>query len=594
MELMAVKASPPPVGPLAQGSPDADRIRLQLDRMLQSRSFNTVDRLKRFLLFVVDETLRGRGNQLKEFVVGSHVFGKESSFDPRRDPIVRVQARRLRARLARYYQEEGQSDRIVIELPKGGYAPVFREREVTTTQKRHPLAVLAARNSVTVRPFADLTQEQDQTYLCRSLEQEIITTLIKTELARVVSSDAMFGSRATDAPGAAVVVAGSLQKVRGNLRVTLQLIEGDTGVFLWSDSIMFTEQDPFDIQQAVAETILRHIHGGLTENRWRRQHRGAENLAAYNLLQQARYQLSQRTEESLSKAVELFDKVLIEDPHSSAAYAGLADSYSLLGHYGVMAPVEVWNKVASNAASAILEDDNSAEAHACLAHAKATQNWDWSAAEIEFRLAIQIDPRYATAHHWYAMSCLAPAARLDEALDEIQLAQALDPISSIIIRDVAVIYYYRREFEEALEQCDHTLELNPHFSPAYWTLGLIQEQLGDFEESAAAFDRALQLAPRNPRITAALGRTLALSGKEDQAREILAGLHNLAAKRYVSPYNLASVHFALGEKPEGYKWLREASRDRCFEMISLSVNPQFDALRREPEFLEIVHKLGLC
>ena len=125
----------------------------------------------------------------------------------------------------------------------------------------------------------------------------------------------------------------------------------------------------------------------------------------------------------------------------------------------------------------------------------------------------RLNARYATAHHWYAASCLAPLGRLDEALDEILVAQSLDPVSSIVARDLAVIHFYRRDFETALEQCDHTIELNPHFAPAYWMLGVIQEQRRDFDESAAAFQRAVHLSPQTPRMHGALGRTFALSGR---------------------------------------------------------------------------------
>jgi serine/threonine-protein kinase len=148
---------------------------------------------------------------------------------------------------------------------------------------------------------------------------------------------------------------------------------------------------------------------------------------------------------------------------------------------------------------------------------KSTQDWDWLGAEREFQRAVGLDPRYPTAHHWYAVSCLAPMGRLGDARDEILLAQALDPISSIIARDVARVHYYRQDFDAALEQCDHTIELNPHFSPAYWILGLVQEQRGEFEESVAAFQRAIQLSPRRPIMQAALGRTLAPSGKREEA-----------------------------------------------------------------------------
>jgi serine/threonine-protein kinase len=191
------------------------------------------------------------------------------------------------------------------------------------------------------------------------------------------------------------------------------------------------------------------------------------------------------------------------------------------------------------------------------------------------------------------MSCLAPLGKLDEAVEEIQMAQALDPISSIISRDRAVIYYYQREFELALDQCDHTIELNPHFSPAYWALGLIQEQRGEFDESAAAFQRALQLSPNSPRMRGAFGRTLALAGKKKEALKTLSELHDLAAKQYVSPFELASLHFALGQVEPGFEWLTRAYQDRCYELVAIRVDPRFDSLRGHPMFTSIASKLGV-
>jgi len=238
-------------------------------------------------------------------------------------------------------------------------------------------------------------------------------------------------------------------------------------------------------------------------------------------------------------------------------------------------------------------DDHSPEAHASLAHVKATQDWDWLGAEREFERAIGLDPRYPTAHHWYAVSCLAPLGRMDRALEEMQLAQALDPISSIIARDLARVQYYLQDYDAALDQCDHTIELNPHFSPAYWTLGLIQEQRGDFDESAAAFQRALQLSPHSPTMQAALGRTFALSGRREEALRVVGELHKLAGKRYVSPFELAVCYFALDLPDKGFEWLAKAFQDRCFELISLRVDPRWQTLGRDPRFQELLNNLGL-
>jgi tetratricopeptide (TPR) repeat protein len=318
-----------------------------------------------------------------------------------------------------------------------------------------------------------------------------------------------------------------------------------------------------------------------------------ENLAAYNLYVQGRYHLNQRTEEGLRKSVEFFEKAIVENAQYAEAYSGLADAYGLLGHYGVLSPAEVWTKAASNAAWAVLQDDDSAEAHTSLAHVKSTQDWDWLGSEREFQRALSLNPRYATAHHWYAMSCLAPLGRLDEACDEMILAQTLDPISSIIGRDLARIYYYRQEFDAALEQCDRTIELNPHFSPGYWILGLVQEQRGDFDESAAAFQRAIQLSPRSPLMHAALGRTLALSGKRNEALRILRDLEDLGTGRYVSPFELAAIHFALAQADEGFIWLTKAFQDRCFELICLRVDPRWQSLRGNPRFQKLFEQLGL-
>ena len=232
-------------------------------------------------------------------------------------------------------------------------------------------------------------------------------------------------------------------------------------------------------------------------------------------------------------------------------------------------------------------------ARTTLAHVKAVQDWDWLGAEREFQLAIGLAPGYATAHHWFAMSCLVPLGRLDEALQEMVLAQSLDPVSSIVARDLAVLHLYRRDLEAALEQCDHTIELNPHFSPAYWTLGLIQELRHDLDESTAAVHRAIDLAPNSPRMQAALARALALSGKRDQATAILKKLEERAKQRYVSPFDFACIRFALGQRDLGFDWLTRACRDRCFEMGALRFDPKLDVVRADRRLEAIAKQVGL-
>ncbi len=583
---------------------DSDtRAREQLNRILASKAFRQADRLKRFLSFIVLETMAGRAEGLKEFTVGVEVFGKDPTFDPRSDPIVRVQARRLRAQLDRYYAEEGQPDEVVVEMPKGGYSAVFRAAKPvkSAAPKRSVTPMLVSRNTVLVLPFSDYSPAGDQQYFCAGLSEEIIHTLSKMEAVRLAvrsgGSD-VAGEwdprEAANRLNAAIVIAGSIRKSGSEVRITTNLIDAATGCYVWSISIDRQLDNTFAVQEEVARLVADKLGtemvGGIHPKGVRPP---TENLAARNFYTQGRYHLNQRTEEGLRKAVEFFERATVEDSEYAQAYSGLSDAYGLLGHYGGLSPAEAWTKAASNAAWAVLKDEYSVEAHTSLAHVKSTQDWDWTGAEREYQRAIGLDPRYPTAHHWYAVSLLAPLGRLEEARDEMLLAQALDPISSIIARDIARIYYYMGDFEAALEQCDHTIELNPHFSPAYWMLGFVQARRGEFDESSAALQRAIQLSPQSPSMQAALGHTLALSGKKSEALRILKDLENLATRRYVSPFELASLHFAVGQTGEGFLWLAKAFQDRCFELISLKVDPRLNSVKSDPRFATLFGQLGL-
>lgn len=578
---------------------ESDELALaQLNRILASKAFRQADRLKRFLTFIVEETLAGRSERLKEFVVGVEVFGKDTSFDPGNDPIVRVQARRLRAQLARYYHEEGQSDELLIELPKGGYAPLFRPAHRTVA--RPSQAALLSRNSVMVLPFADHSASGDQERFCHGLNDEIVRALSAVRAIRLVafsgSPEALgrmdvreLGSRFN----VALLVTGSVRSEDNQARITANLIECQSGCYLWTESADRGGKGAFAIQEEIARMVSTRLENELTSGTSLRAQRPTENLAAYNFYLQGRYHLNQRTEEGLRKAVEFFEKSIAEDAQYAQAYSGLSDAYGLLGHYGVLSPAEVWTKTASNAAWAVLQDENSAEAHTSLAHAKSTQDWDWLGSQREFERAIALDPRYPTAHHWYAMSCLVALGKLDEAREQILLAEALDPISPIIARDVARVHFYRRDFDAALDQCDHAIGLNPHFSPAYWILGLVQEQREEFDEALAAIQRAIQLSPISPMMQAALARIQARAGQRDEARRACARLESLAGKRYVSPFDIATVLFALEETDAGFEWLAKAYKDRCFELLCIRADPRLEPVRNHPRFQELFQQLGL-
>jgi len=586
-------AAPEPVGL------DPSSIQQQLSRILASKAFRQADRLKRFLTFIVNETMEGRAESLKEFTVGVEVFGKDRTFDARSDPIVRVQARRLRAQLERYYAEEATPDEPIIEVPKGAYAAVFKAPKGVQRDaaKWSASASLVRRNTVLVLPFADYSQAGDQKFFCSGLAEEIINKVTRLEAIRVVSAGSEAASDAREAglrANAAIVVTGSVRKAAGKVRVTANLIDTASACYLWSLELDRPAIDVFAVQEEVAKAITENLRSELAggPHSWGVRP-PTQNLAAYNFYVQGRYHLNQRTEEALRKAVDFFEKAIAEDSEFAQAYSGISDAYVLLGHYAVLAPAEVWTKAASNAAWAVLKDEHSAEAHTSLAHVKATQDWDWTGAEQEYRRAIALDPRYPTAHHWQAVSLLAPMGRLDEAREEMLLAAALDPTSSIISRDLARIYYYTGDFDSALEQCDHTIELNPHFLPAYLMLGFIQEGRQEFDEATAALQRALQLAPASPSIKAALGHCFSVSGKKAEAVRTMKELKALREKRYVSPFDLALLHFGLKQLDEGFEWLSKAFQDRCFELILLNVDPRLKSLRSDRRYMALFAQLGL-
>ena len=244
--------------PGANPAPDADAslpVRQQLERILASPTFQQSDRLKRFLTFIVLEALKGHRDELKEYVIGVQVFGKEESFDPRTDPIVRVQARRLRAKLVHHYREEGRADELIIDLPKGGYAPVFRRRETPVLVKRSIGAALVSRNTVAVLPFADHSVGGDLQYFCRGIREEIVHQLTRLSSLRLLASDEPRTAAEKTEP--ALIISGSVRRSGDRLRLTAQLVDGASGCYLWSESIDSPVDDVFAAQEECGDGDLQ-------------------------------------------------------------------------------------------------------------------------------------------------------------------------------------------------------------------------------------------------------------------------------------------------------------------------------------------------
>jgi serine/threonine-protein kinase len=588
-------------GTTSGATPEDSAVRGTLERVLASKAFQSVERLKRFLRFIVEQTLAGHGAKLKEFLIGIEVFEKPDSFDPRNDPIVRVQARRLREKLAQYYESEGREDALWIDLPKGSYVPAFH-RPPRGPRQRAVYAQLPSQNTIAVLPFADLSPRSDHGHFCDGLRDEIIHGLLQSGSLRTIpwTRPLERGGRlgpvldTAEELDIATLIDGSVRQSANDIRVTVQRIDAVRGEYVWSETFDAKGGDVFALQEEIAHAVADELRGHPSSDlapRLTRQ--STEAVEAYDLYLKGRHGVNQRSEASLRRAVEFFEQAVQEDPKFALAYSGLADALALLANYGYVSPGETWSRAAAAATSAVLLDQGSAEAHTSLAHVNATHHWDWHAAEAEFQRAIQLNSHYAPARHWFGIACLAPQGRLDEAIEQMEIGLRLDPVSQITRRDLAVLHYFRRDYQTARLTAQQTIDQEPFFYGAYWIMGLVYEQESNFGSALGSFQKALELVPGNPRMMSALGRCLALAGQVEESRKVLADLDRLAARRYVSPLDPALIQLALEDHDHAFERLNRLLEYRCFDLIHLPVDPRFDDQRRNPRFTDLIHKLGL-
>jgi tetratricopeptide (TPR) repeat protein len=307
-----------------------------------------------------------------------------------------------------------------------------------------------------------------------------------------------------------------------------------------------------------------------------------------------RYAWEHRTEDSLEKALELFQKAIDKDANFADAYVGKANTLVMLGYgkVGACAPNDVIPQAREAAQKALEIDPDSGEAKATLAWIAFIYEWRWNEAEELFKEALALKPLYATAYHWYAHYLVAMQYR-HEAVTMIKQAEKLAITSPIIGTGVGIVYYFCQEYEKAIKQYEKTIEDEPSYPRARFELGRALEQLRDYKQAIAEFQTILTSSPDSPRVIAALGHAYALSGEEDKAREMLQQLEQLSKQRYVSPGEFARIYIGLNEKEQVLDWLYKALDDRSSWLPYLKVEPMFDSLRSEPRFQDLVRKVGL-
>ena len=559
--------------------------------------------MSRFLRFTVERALAGQSDQLKEFVIGVEVFDRKGSYDPRVDPIVRVEARRLRAKLNSYYDGEGREDEVVIESPKGTYAPLSRSRTATPEPVPAPAPPTPARGTIAVLPFSNLSAEPDTEYFSDGLTEELIHGLTKIGGLMVVAWNT--AARLKGQPydvyeigrqlGVSTVLVGSVRSSGERLRVMAQLIDTTNGHYLWSETYDRRMPDLFAIQEEISRAIVTTLHIRLLDRPGAPViRRGAYNLEAYNLYLRGRFQWNKRTGDGLKRGVHYFEQAIALDPAFAPGFAGLADSYSLLADYGLMSPPDAMPAAESAARKALELDPTLAEAHASLALILSNYHWKWAEAEEHYLRAIELNPGYATAHHWFSVDHLAVLGRMDEAREEIEIAQQLDPLSTIIREGKGFLLMLSGRYDEAIEEYRQMLELDSFFYKAFTAMGRAYTQKGMYGEAIAMLQKGRSLCGEIPNILGALGQTYGLAGRPADARRLLEELSELSAQRHVPCTCFALIHLGLGEKDEALQRLESGLKNHESPLVGLKVHPAYNDLRGEPRFHALLRHIGLA
>jgi tetratricopeptide (TPR) repeat protein len=319
-----------------------------------------------------------------------------------------------------------------------------------------------------------------------------------------------------------------------------------------------------------------------------------EDTEAYQAYVKGRYFWNKRTHEGLTRGIAYFQQAIEQDFGYALAYAGLADCYNLLGFYGFLSPMETYPKAKAAAIKALKMDDALAEAHNSLAWAKLHFDFDWSGAEREFKQAHQLNPGYATAHHWYT-AYLSAMGRLEEAIAEMKRAQMLDPLSLIINTALGQTFYFARQYDLAMEHLAKTLEMDPNFVHAHILLGKVYVQKATYENAIAEFQKAITLENRNsPYSRGLLGYAYAVMGNKEDAVKVLEELKALSKRKYVPSYNIAEINAGLGWNDQAFKWLEKAYEQRDGAMVWLKVEPALDSLRPDPRFHSLLRRMRLA
>jgi adenylate cyclase len=601
--------------------PGREAIQQALENILASREFQGSERMRRFLRFIVEHALRGDQTPLKEYLIGVNVFDRGDEFDPRTDTIVRVEARRLRSKLREYYRTGGGDDRVIIELPQGGYTPAFRTRgQHPAGAKRHwklalagaalLVAVLAvwwlaptrragAANSIVVLPFANLSGDPENEYLSDGLTEEIIGTLAAVPELRVVARTSAFQFKGRNEDvrkigrdlSVRMALEGGVRRVGQKIRVSAQLVNVSDGMHLWSKMY---DRDLTSLLE-IEEDITRAIVDALKVRLAVRQTGRAEttSLEAHDLYLKGLYFWNKMTPRDLKKSIEYYEQAIALDPNYATAYAYLSDAYGFLANLELEAPWEHSAKAKRAAQKALELDDGLAEGHFGMGAVLAWVDWDWSGSEREFRRALALKPSLAQARGAYGAVCLSPLRRHQEAIGQFRQALEVDPLSLNFRTFLGQTYVYAGRPDEAIRELRAALELEPGFPMSVITLALAYLEKSSYLEALHVLQPVQGSAGEIPYYSGLLGYTYARLGNGTEAERVLAQLNARFQGPWVPPVEVAGIYNGLGNREQALCWLEQGCRHRSIQMLFIIDDPRFRNLYSDQRFQAVLQQMGL-
>jgi TolB-like protein/tetratricopeptide (TPR) repeat protein len=577
-------------------------VRAELTRILQSPLFAQSERLGRFLRFTVDAVLAGKGDSLKEYVLGTEVYDRKSPYHPSQDSIVRTEARRLRAKLKEYYESEGREDPIFIYFQPGTYVPVFRRNELaaTPTSDNHNNGDLLVKGTgvpIAVLPFVDLSNRPLSTLCAQGITDEITHHMALTDGVRVVSSASV--AQVTAAPydipslsqklGVLNMIEGTVREDRNRLRITARVLSSDG--FQLSSHRFETEAAPeslLQVQEQIATAFVSRARPEVSSIRRRKAAPGALTMAVYPLIMHAEALLDEGSAPDIHAALLKFQEARELAPAFARPYCGISHCQLEIVLRGESRSSTLGSQAKAAALRAIELDPEMIESYSCLGGAQALE-WDWAEAEKSFLQCTKLGLHVSSSRR-YAIF-LAALGRFDEASHHLETAQRIDPFSNRQKVARAKFRHMTRRYEEGVSEFAEPFIYGPLPVEARFYVALMYAHLGNREAATRLIESIRPYLSTQLPMMAGIAEILALIGEKDQASQIVNAFKLLSPDAGISRFRQALLTLALGDNERSLSLLGAAVEDREAELVWIGADPRFDPMRKEPALAALVDKV---